>query len=595
MTLAQGLAFTIVAIMMALFVWGRIRYDVVSLLALLSAVFCGIVPPKEAFSGFSDDIVIIVASALVVSAAVARSGITEIIIRPLAPYLKTTRTQVFVLVLAVVSLSTFIKNVGALAILLPVALQFAKKSESSPSQLLMPLSFGSLLGGLITLVGTSPNVIVSRVREELTGQPFHMFDYAPVGLGLSLLGLVYITFAHRILPRDRRGGVSLDAAINIENYVVEARVPEGSPFVGKTTAAVEAFGEGDAKLTTVVRERFRRYKPTRALQVRAGDLLLLEGEPSALERVVARGALELGGEETAGKDNTGDGDTVGVVEGVVTGESALVGSNLIELDVRRRYDLNVLAISRSGERISQRLRSVRFQAGDVVVVQGRFDILPEMLRTLGILPLAERDVGLGRGRRRWIPLLLLALAITAVVSEVVPIAVAFFAAAVGMVLTRSLTLREAYDSIEWPILILLGALIPVSEAVRTTGATDLIAGWLHVAAGGLPPIAALGLMLVAAMAVTPFLNNAATVLVVAPIGAGLASRLGLNQDPFLMAVAVGAACDFLTPFGHQCNTLVMGPGGYRFSDYWKLGLPLSILIVLAGVPLIAAFWPLAPR
>jgi di/tricarboxylate transporter len=595
MTLAQGLAFTIVAIMMALFVWGRIRYDVVSLLALLSAVFCGIVPPKEAFSGFSDDIVIIVASALVVSAAVARSGITEIIIRPLAPYLKTTRTQVFVLVLAVVSLSTFIKNVGALAILLPVALQFAKKSESSPSQLLMPLSFGSLLGGLITLVGTSPNVIVSRVREELTGQPFHMFDYAPVGLGLSLLGLVYITFAYRILPRDRRGGVSLDAAINIENYVVEARVPEGSPFVGKTTAAVEAFGEGDAKLTTVVRERFRRYKPTRALQVRAGDLLLLEGEPWALERVVAHGALELGGEEAAGKDNTGDGDTVGVVEGVVTGDSALVGSNLIELDVRRRYDLNVLAISRSGERISQRLRSVRFQAGDVVVVQGRFDILPETLRTLGILPLAERDVGLGRGRRRWIPLILLAAAITAVVTEVVPIAVAFFSAAVGMVLTRSLTLREAYDSIEWPILILLGALIPVSEAVRTTGATDLIAGWLHVAAGGLPPIAALGLMLVAAMAVTPFLNNAATVLVVAPIAAGLASRLGLNPDPFLMAVAVGAACDFLTPFGHQCNTLVMGPGGYRFSDYWKLGLPLSILIVLAGVPLIAAFWPLAPR
>src|SRR4029079_17083955 len=362
-----------------------------------------------------------------------------------------------------------------------------------------------------------------------------------------------------------------------------------------TTAAVEAFGEGDAKLTTVVRERFRRYKPTRALQVRAGDLLLLEGEPSALERVVARGALELGGEETAGKDNTGDGDTVGVVEGVVTGESALVGANLIELDVRRRYDLNVLAISRSGERISQRLRSVRFQAGDVVVVQGRFDILPEMLRTLGILPLAERDVGLGRGRRRWIPLLLLAAAITAVVSEVVPIAVAFFSASVGMVLTRSLTLREALDSIEWPILILLGALIPVSEAVRTTGATDLSAGWLHVAAGGLPPMAAMGLMLVAAMAVTPFLNNAATVLMVAPIAAGLASRLGLNPDPFLMAVAVGAACDFLTPFGHQCNTLVMGPGGYRFSDYWKLGLPLSILIILLGVPLIAAVWPLVPR
>ncbi|MGZ8197712.1 MAG: SLC13 family permease [Burkholderiales bacterium] len=592
MTLAQGFAFAIVAIMMALFVWGRIRYDVVALLALVAAVFTGIVPAKEAFVGFADDVVIIVAAALVVSAAVARSGITETAIRPLAPYLTTTRAQVFVLVLAVIAFSTFIKNVGALAILLPIALQFAKKSGTSPSQLLMPLSFGSLLGGLITLVGTSPNIIVSRVREELTGQPFQMFDYAPVGLGLSAIGLIYITLAYRILPKDRRAGVSLDAAINIENYVVEARVPANSHLVGKTAGEVEVYGEGDAKVTTIVRERFRRYKPTRALQLRAGDLLLLEGEPYALEKVVARGALELGG-KAAEKESTGDGDTIGVVEGVVTGDSPLVGANLIEMDVRKRYDVNVLAISRSGERISQRLRSVRFQPGDVVVVQGRFDILPDAFKDLGILPLAERDVGLGRGRRRWIPVVLLAAAITAVVTDVLPIAMAFFAAAVGMVLTKSLTLREAYESVEWPILILLGALIPVSEAVRTTGATDLIAGWLHTAAGGLPPLAAVGLMLVAAMVVTPFLNNAATVLVVAPIGAGLATRLGLNPDPFLMAVAVGAACDFLTPFGHQCNTLVMGPGGYRFSDYWKLGLPLSILIVLAGTPLIAAVWPLS--
>jgi di/tricarboxylate transporter len=529
-----------------------------------------------------------------VSAAVAKSGITEVVIRPLAPYLKTTRSQVFVLVFAVIALSTFIKNVGALAILMPVALQFAKRSGTSPSQLLMPLSFGSLLGGLITLVGTSPNVIVARVRQELLGQPFQMFDYAPVGLGLSAIGLVYLTFASGMLPKDRRGGVSIDAAINIENYVVEATIRKDSPLVGKLAQDVEALGEGQVKVTTVVRERFRRYKPTRALRLRAGDVLLLEGDPLALEKVVAAGALELGG-KAAETSAAGDGDTIGVVEGVVTSDSRLIGANLIEIDVRQRYDVNVLAISRSGERITQRLRSVRFVAGDVIVVQGRFDALPDTLKELGILPLAARDLGLGRGRHRWLPILILAAAILAVVFKVLPIAVAFFSAAVALLLTKSLTLREAYESVEWPILILLGALIPVSEAVRTTGATDLIAGWLHVAAGGLPPVAAMGMMLLAAMAVTPFLNNAATVLMVAPIAAGLASRLGLNPDPFLMAVAVGAACDFLTPFGHQCNTLVMGPGGYRFSDYWKLGLPLSILIVLAGVPLIAAVWPLVPR
>ncbi len=594
MTLPQGLTFAIVGAMMALFVWDRVRYDVVALLALLAAVFAGIVPAKEAFSGFSDDIVIIVASALVVSAAVAKSGVTDLLIRPLAPYLKSTQAQVFVLVFAVIVLSTFIKNVGALAIMLPVALQFAKRSGTPVSQLLMPLSFGSLMGGLITMVGTSPNIIVSRVREEILGKPFQMFDYAPVGLGIAAVGMIYLTFAYRLLPKDRRAGVSIDAAINIENYVVEATIAETSQLVGKVAADLEALGEGEVKLTTVVRERFRRYKPTRALQLHAGDVLLLEGEPAALEKVVARGGLVLGGKAAeSGADE--DGDTVGVVEGVITSESPLIGANLIELDVRQRYDANVLAISRSGERITQRLRSVRFRAGDVIVLQGRFDRLPDTLQTLGVLPLAARDVGLGRDRRRWIPILILAVAVLAVVFKVLPIAVAFFAAAVALVVTKSLTLRDAYESIEWPILILLAALIPVSEAVRTTGATDLIAGWLHMAAGGLPPLGALALMLIAAMAVTPFLNNAATVLMVAPIGAGLASRLGLNPDPFLMAVALGAACDFLTPFGHQCNTLVMGPGGYRFSDYWKLGLPLSVFIIVAGVPLIAAVWPLAAR
>lgn len=594
MTLPQGTAFAIVAVMMGLFVWGRIRYDVVALLALVAAVLTGIVPAKEAFTGFGDDVVIIVAAALVVSAAVAKSGITEYAIRPLAPYLTTTRSQVFVLVFAVIMFSTFIKNVGALAILMPVALQFAKRSGTSPSQLLMPLAFGSLLGGLITMVGTSPNIIVSRVREEILGTPFEMFDYTPVGLGLSAIGLVYLTFAYGLLPKDRRGGASIDAAINIENYVVEAHITSDSPLVGKTAGDVEALGEGDAKLTTIVRERFRRYKPTPGLLLRAGDLLLLEGDPDALEKVVARGGLQLGG-KAAEASAAADGDTIGVVEGVVTADSALVGTNMIEVDLRKRYDVNVLAISRSGERITQRLRSVRFQAGDVVVVQGRFDNLPDTLKALSILPLAARDVGLGRGRHRWIPVLILAVAIGAVAFKVLPIAIAFFTAAVALVVTKSLTLREAYETIEWPILILLAALIPVSEAVRTTGATDLIAGWLHVAAGSVPPMAAMGLMLVAAMAVTPFLNNAATVLMVAPIAAGLATRLGLNPDPFLMAVAVGAACDFLTPFGHQCNTLVMGPGGYKFSDYWKLGLPLSILVVVAGVPMIAAVWPLAAR
>lgn len=260
------------------------------------------------------------------------------------------------------------------------------------------------------------------------------------------------------------------------------------------------------------------------------------------------------------------GDDVGVIEGVVTADSMLVGTTLAELNLHKRFQVNLLAISRSGERITQRLRSVRFQAGDVVVLQARFDVLPDALKQFGVLPLAQRDLGLGRSRRRWIPVIVLGLAMALVAFDVLPVAIAFFSAALALLLLKALSLREAYETIEWPILILLGALIPVSEAVRTTGATDLVAGWLSVAADALPAMGALGLILIAAMAITPFLNNAATVLMMAPIAASLAGKLGLNPDPFLMAVAVGAACDFLTPFGHQCNTLVLGPGGYRFGD-----------------------------
>ena len=592
MTLAQGLAFGVVAMMMGLFMWGRLRYDVIAMLSLFAAVIVGIVPANKAFTGFGDDVVVIVATALVVSAAVAKSGVMGEILAPIRPYLVTARVQVFVLVSAAIVLSTFIKNVGALAILIPVAFQMAKRSGTSPSQLLMPLAFGSLIGGLITLVGTSPNVIVSRVREEIVAKPFAMFDYAPVGLAIAAVGLVYLTFAFWILPKDRKSGVSLDTAINIENYVLEAKVPENSSSVGKRAFDVAALGDGEVTLTTVVRERFRRYEPTPALLLQAGDLLLLRGNPEALERVVAKGGLELAGQE-ADAPGQGDEDEVGVIEGVVTADSALIGSTAMQLKLREMYQINLLAISRSGEQITQRLRSVRFQAGDVVVLQGRFDVLPDALTSLGILPLAERDVALGRGRRRWIPLAILSVTVLLVAFSVLPITVAFFGAALAIMMTKALSLREAYDAIEWPILILLGGLIPVSEAVRTTGATDLIAGWLSSATNMLPPTGSLALILVAAMAVTPFLNNAATVLVMAPIAASLASKSGLNPDPFLMAVAVGAACDFLTPFGHQCNTLVMGPGGYQFRDYWRLGLPLSFLVIVVAVPMIALVWPLA--
>ncbi|HKS65132.1 MAG TPA: SLC13 family permease [Xanthobacteraceae bacterium] len=590
MTLPQALSFGIIAATMALFAWGRLRYDLVALLALLAAIATGIVPFDKAFSGFSDDIVIIVACALLVSAAVARSGVVEDALARIGPYLTTRTIQVAVLVGTVTALSAFVKNIGALAMLMPVSIHLARKTSISPSIFLMPMAFGALLGGIVTLVGTSPNVIVARLRTELVGEPFRMFDYTPVGLGLAVAGVIFLTFAWRLIPRGRKGAATMDAAFNLEGYTTEASVPEKSAAAGMKIGDLEALAE-EVEVFMIVRGRTRRMAPSDSTVVRAGDILLIEGEPSALDRLIDKAGLKLareGGERTADTPS----DEIGVMEAVVSEDSPLVGRTPMQQKLDQRYGVHLLAVSRAGQRITQRMRSVRLRSGDVIVLRGNLPTLPETLGALRCLPLAARDLRLGRRGRSIVPMSILVLAMAFVAANVVPVQIAFFGAAVAMLLIRALTLREAYEAIDWPILVMLGALIPVSDSLRATGATDLIAGVLSAAAQNLPGIGALALIMLAAMAVTPFLNNAATVLVMAPIAASFAKSLGYSADPFLMAIAIGAACDFLTPVGHQCNTLVMGPGGYRFGDYWRLGLPLSIMVVLAGVPLIALFWPL---
>jgi di/tricarboxylate transporter len=587
----QTLAFAILAGMMALFVWGRLRYDLVAVLALLAAVFTGIVPHKAAFSGFGDDIVIIVASALIVSAAVERSGVLEAALHRVSLYITSVQGQIVVLVTVVTILSAFVKNIGALAMMIPVAFQLARRSNASPSCFLMPMAFGSLLGGLITLVGTSPNIIVSRVREELTGQPFSMFDFTPVGLGLAVAGVAFLAFGYRLLPGDRKAAASLDEAIDLTDYMTEARVTANSPIIGRTVGDLAKLCDNEVLVTGIVRNQTDQMMPLPDVVLCEGDIVLLEGDPEALERGVARAHLELESERRPTEGQASDEETGGI-EAIVGPISMLIGQSARRMALHERFNINLLAVSRSGMRFTERLRDITLQTGDVLVLKGDLTRLPDKLKELGCLPLAEREIRLGNVRQGLVPVVILGGAMGLTAIGVLPVATAFFTAAVLMVLLRALSLREAYEAVDWPILVMLGALIPVSESIRTTGGADLLAGWLSQLAGALPSYGALALIMVAAMAVTPFLNNAATVLVMAPIAATFAGRLGYQPDAFLMAVAVGAACDFLTPIGHQCNTLVMGPGGYRFGDYWKLGLPLSFIIVLLGVPLILLVWPL---
>jgi di/tricarboxylate transporter len=587
MTQAQLLAFAILGVTMLLFIWGRLRYDLVAILALLASVAAGTVPIKKAFLGFGDDIVIIVASALVVSAAVAKSGIVENALARVGAHITRVRWQLTALVASVAALSALVKNIGALAMLMPAALKMAKRSNASPSVFLMPMSFASLLGGLITLVGTSPNIIVSRVREQMTGQPFDMFDYAPVGLGLTLAGLVFLHFGYRLLPRDRRAAPAISEALDIKDYTTEATVSAKSPVIGKNPAELADASGGEVAVTGVVRQGDELGASDTLAE---GDTVLLQGDPEALERTIVQSGLELEGQDRAAVKDNPPAD-VGVIEAVVKSNSTLIGQSAGTLGLHARYGVNLLAISRSGERMTERLRDVVVRSGDVIVLQGPLDVLPEQLVELGCLPLAERTLRLGSVRRGLLPLGILAVAMTLTGLGLVPVALAFLGAAALVMLTGALPPREAYDHVEWPILVMLGALIPVSEALQTTGGTDLIASGLSSIAAGLPAWGAVTLMLVAAMAITPFLNNAATVLVMAPIAATFASDLQLRPDAFLMAVAVGAGSDFLTPIGHQCNTLVMGPGGYRFGDYARLGAPLSLIVVVVGVVLIMVVWP----
>ncbi|ANC52390.1 permease [Brevundimonas sp. GW460-12-10-14-LB2] len=591
MTFQQGLAFGLVGLTIGAFIWGRFRYDLVAVVALVAGLAIGIIPAEAAFDGFKNDVTVIIACALIVSAAFARSGVIELAMRRVMPLLKTERSQVPVLTGAVTLLSMATKNVGALAIMMPVALQLARQTKSSPSRLLMPMAFGAMAGGMVTLVGTAPNIIVAEVRQAIVGEPFAMFDYAPVGLALTLIALAFLAFGYRLLPRDRQGATSMSAALAANAYATEVRAPEGWAPGSMTVSALAALGDDEVKIMALIRSGKRRLSPRGNVVVKAGDALLIEGEQQALEGFVSRAQMNLIRDDRPVPIATAS-EEIAIVEAVIGRNSPLQGQSVRSSDLYGQHGINLLGVSRSGFQLTQHLRTAKLAPGDIILLQGAEQALPVALRALDLLPLAERQVQLGSVRRRFMPAVVLACAMTLVGLGLVPVAVAFFGAAVVIVALGGLKMREAYAALDGPLLVLIAALIPVSDAIQSTGGSDLIAGLLRHVFTGLPGVVAITGVMLASMAVTPFLNNAATVLIVAPIGATLAKQLGYNPDPFLMAVAVGAACDFLTPIGHQCNTLVMGPGGYKFSDYPRLGAPLSALVLVTGPSLILLFWPL---
>jgi di/tricarboxylate transporter len=590
--LNQYLVFIVLVVVLAMFVWGRLRYDVVALLALLTLTIIGIIPGDEAFSGFGHPAVITVAAVLVLSRALMNSGIVDSISRFMTRNNQTQTVQLAVLVTTVTVCSAFMNNIGALALFMPVAIRMARKGGTSPSLYLMPLAFGSLLGGLMTQIGTPPNIIISIFREETAaGAPFNMFDFFPVGAGVTIVGIFFIVLiGWRFIP-CRKGRVSQEELFEVDSYLTEVFVPKGSKYAGKRLLDLGSATDGNIVVVGHVRNKRKLpfFSPYRFFE--EGDHIIIQANAEDLKEFLDVTGLELTASRKLSEEDLSS-DEISIAEVVVTNNSVLEGQTARSLNLRTIYGINLLGISREGARLNARPDRIRFRAGDVLLFQGRSEALREVMNTLGCLPLVERGLKLGKPRRYLISVAVFAVALVLTVFSILPIQIAFTAAAVAMLLAGFISLRELYESIEWPIIILLGAMIPVSRALETTGGAKAIGDGIYHLSGAMTPLVILMVLIIITMLLSNIVNNAAAALLMAPVALSIASGMAVSGDPFLMTVAVGSSCAFLTPIGHQSNTLVMGPGGYHFGDYWRLGLPLTLIVAVVAVPLIMAVWPL---
>jgi di/tricarboxylate transporter len=586
MTWPQGAILVVLGCTLAVFVWDRWRYDVVAITSLMVCVLLGLIGPEAAFVGFSNPAVITVAAVLVISRALTGSGAIDALAGKLIGASSSKFSHLVWFCVLGALLSGFMNNVGALALLMPVALSAARRHRYSPGLLLMPLSFATLLGGMTTLIGTPPNLLISAFRAEATGQRFLLFDFAPTGLALSVAGIAYLLLiGWRLLPADSRPRPQEDA-FEIRDYVTEARIRPASRVIGLDAAQYES--SRNAHVLGIVRDGRRLFGRAQAAVLQAGDILLLEADTATLASTIEEDQLEL--VERDGRQAGPEGTGRDLVEAVVLPNAPVQGSSPLSIDLRRRYGVNLVAAARQGRRFEGRLRDATLSTGDVLLLEGEPGRLREAIADLGCLPLENRKLAL-EPRRVALPIGLFAAGIAAAASGVLPAAAAFTLVVVAMVLLRVIRPPQLYESIDWPVIVLLGAMIPVGDALQNTGAARLIAGSILMISGEVGPFVMLGAILLMTMAITPVLNNAATVVIMAPIVIGIAAGMGVSPDAYLIAVAIGASCDFLTPFGHHNNTIILGPGGYRFGDYWRVGLGLEVIVLAVSLALIPMIWP----
>jgi di/tricarboxylate transporter len=588
------LLFIVLAATLVLFVWNRWRYDIVALSALLVVTMAGLVPPEDVFLGLGHPAVVTVAAVLVLSRGLLNAGLVDALARVLTRVGEARWIQVATLTGLVALCSGFMNNVGALALFMPVAVWMSRKGGYSPSILLMPLAFGSLLGGTLTMIGTPPNIIIASYRRESGGDPFGMFDFLPVGAAITLAGLLFITLLGWRLTPQRKDADDSEDLFEISAYLTEVRVPEECKFAGRTFHELVEAVKDDAEIIIIGLVRGGRHQemPSTFQVLQEQDILLVEADSDSLKSLLDIAGLQLA--EETGEDDDGEALKQGsltLAEAIVPAESLLVGTTRDSLALRERFGVNVLAVARQGRRLRERVGKTRFLAGDILLVQGAEESLQSGLSALGCLPLASRGLRIGQPRKIVLASTIFAIALALIAFDILPAATALVCGAIVMVLAGIVAPGEIYKSIDMPVIVLLAAMLPIGQAMETTGGSQLIADGLLKIGAVVAPAAMLVILMGAVMLLSNIINNAAAAVLAVPVAINVAGGMEASIDPFLMAVAIGASCAFLTPIGHQSNTLVMAPGGYKFGDYWRMGLPLSILVIAIAVPLILWVWP----
>ncbi len=591
MTNDQILLFSILFFVFALLIWGRWRYDLVAFSALVIALIVGVVPKEDAFSGFGHPATVIIALVLIVSRSLLSSGAIELVTRHVIDATRSVSAHIGIMSALAAGLSAIMNNVGALALLMPVDLQAAAKAKRSPAISLMPLSFASILGGLVTLIGTPPNIIIASYREKALGESYGMFDFTPVGGACAVVGILFVALVGwRLIPSSATEQNAPSELSDLEGYIAELKVPEKSEAVGKKVRDLDPEAEeNDVAILGLIRRGKRLPGFARNQEIAKGDILVIEASPDAIEQFVGALGLEyLGSEKHSGALGT----NLALAEVVVPQEARIAGRSALSLKLLYRHGVTLLGVSRNGKRFVDRVRKLEIQQGDILLLLGPEERLPDVVNWLGCLPLADRGLQVIQRDKAWLAVGLFAAAIALASFGILYLPVALAACAVLMVLLNIIPLRQIYETIEWPVIVLLGSLIPIGAALESTGGTALIADGIIALAEGYPPSVVLALLVIVTMTLSDVLNNTATTVIAAPIAIDMANRMGVSADPFLMGVAVAASCAFLTPIGHKNNTLIMGPGGYRFGDYWRMGLPLEIIVIAVAVPMILWVWPL---